>query len=546
MAEVTTFADFIMESDARVEAIRAKYIEGMTKAFAGTFTMTSPDLIRQWNLGFDKIVQIDPTPNKIYLQWLVTGYVRSMTNHDYSDRHFEDERKIRNALTLYDKFKNRIVGPVVVGPYEKPHLIKNPADIYQFQHYHDLIKVMEMFEGEKTNNELKRDEIARWKAQITTVYDGPDGKIYIPHSEEASRFLGRGTKWCTAYTDIPTYFNTYNKQGPLYVLVTPQGKKFQVHLETSQWMDDGDRNAKVEIGKLPLYKHLSKIFDEVYIDLLRTGNMRAYDHYRDVGLSPEAEKVALERLNSLYDIVSPDQYIEDRWASNAGFSGVARELYYYLGPLLIHTHELKEAMQRRAILLIRAGLTKEVLEATGNRANGMEATSVVISAMKARFVRLVQDFNIPWDSKGYQPTFRESSLAELYVTLPVFFRRVGVDVKPLFEKRMIALAEMGRTKEIDAALRERVFDITPDFRRALANRAAVVYQQMVSDTSSKAIDGNHELHLIYGMGVLDEEFLKFIESILYVLDESSGIVIVTTRFWFFKFVDVILYPIPVK
>ena len=90
------------------------------------------------------------------------------------------------------------------------------------------------------------------QGKADTVYEDGDVKVVIPRDQAAACAYGRQTRWCTAATKGANYFEQYNKDGPLYILLpkspdTP-GEKYQLHFPTSSYMDKDD--DPVDIGDL--------------------------------------------------------------------------------------------------------------------------------------------------------------------------------------------------------------------------------------------------------------------------------------------------------
>lgn len=85
-----------------------------------------------------------------------------------------------------------------------------------------------------------RNEKNKLKEDVEKVFETPNVLIVHPLTQEASCIYGAGTKWCTA-ADKDNEFNEYNKQGPLYIVINKlNNKKYQLHFETSQFMDAKD------------------------------------------------------------------------------------------------------------------------------------------------------------------------------------------------------------------------------------------------------------------------------------------------------------------
>lgn len=202
-----TYQQYLTEN--RVDVLEKKYHDAIQNWIA-----THP----YWRLyrnssvqyAFSRLVGTDPTPNKIYLDWIIRVVINS-------ERGFQDLNAIHSDLVDFDRVKR--------------FMPTAERDINKHKKYHDLrIALIPYFKIESKRS-IEKNEIAKWKKQIETVYDGPEGKVLIPWSYEASKFLGRGTKWCTAMESTREYYDHYTNHGghPLWVFVDPDGTKWQYH-----------------------------------------------------------------------------------------------------------------------------------------------------------------------------------------------------------------------------------------------------------------------------------------------------------------------------
>ena len=179
----------------------------------------------------------DPTPNKKYLDWILRQYSRK-------DFRQEDIIRVENALIGFERYK--------------AHLAQK--DINHYHHLADLEDAVEAVNGTKS----KREEIKIVKHDgADKIFDEDGVKVYKIKTEEAAKFYGAGTKWCTA-ADKNCRFNYYNKRGPLYVVFCKdlEGKpaKYQFHFEDNQFMNEKDRDIDLSklVKKNPALKEISE------------------------------------------------------------------------------------------------------------------------------------------------------------------------------------------------------------------------------------------------------------------------------------------------
>jgi DNA-dependent RNA polymerase auxiliary subunit epsilon len=177
------------------------------------------------NQIIQKFINADPTPNKKYVQWMLRTYLNS------GIRYLEDLSRTNAALILFDKNKVRL-------PVEQ-------RDINKIKSLSDLETLVEAFEKIKSGKEIKKEISANIKSQTKMIYNGPEGKILVPLTQEASMFWGQGTKWCTA-ANKDNYFDNYNKNGHLYIILINNGEKYQFHLYSEQLMDVRDAGINFE------------------------------------------------------------------------------------------------------------------------------------------------------------------------------------------------------------------------------------------------------------------------------------------------------------
>jgi len=117
-----------------------------------------------------------------------------------------------------------------------------------------------------SSNKKRTADNIRARAESLIVRED-DYFIVIPKTEFASCFWGRNTEWCTASTKSENYFDHYNEDGPIYICITPDNKKYQFHIN-SEPMDENDE----EIFNVtdPVLVKLCKIncnYQNIHIDL---------------------------------------------------------------------------------------------------------------------------------------------------------------------------------------------------------------------------------------------------------------------------------------
>jgi hypothetical protein len=174
---------------------------------------------------FDELMEYDPTPKKVYLQWLINQAAKDLILSSGLE-------KIKNALIVYDKHKRKF----------------EHTDINKYISWEDLVDESQIHSGSQSGKEEKKNLHNKAKDESTEIYKGSMGSIYVPKTEYASCMLGRGTKWCTT-GNKDNKFGIYNKLGPLYIIQTRDNKKYQLHIETDECVDELDNEIEASTLK---------------------------------------------------------------------------------------------------------------------------------------------------------------------------------------------------------------------------------------------------------------------------------------------------------
>ena len=166
----------------------------------------------------DHLSTFDPSKKKLYTQWLLKQYMTKKLK-------FEDLYKTKEDLTTFDKFKNKLPNKDI-NKYDPATLYDATKDINQ---------------EEPTSKRQEKQQIKTEGAEV--IAKGPDATLLKLKTEEAACYYGKGTRWCTAATGSSNMFDYYNKQAPIYVLLGNDGRKFQIHFESEQYMDEEDNEV---------------------------------------------------------------------------------------------------------------------------------------------------------------------------------------------------------------------------------------------------------------------------------------------------------------
>ena len=175
---------------------------------------------------FRQIVLADPTtltdpqglPKKMgnYCKWLLALYSKNALK-------LEDLYKATDYLQVFTK-------NIAALPMQS----RNIASIKTLP---ELFVLIEPYIGKKSKGETER-EIKSEGAD--KVYQDGKWTIIRLKTEEAAKYYGKGTQWCTA-GDEDNRFDDYSSQGDIFVVMDrPGNRKYQIHFATAQFMDETD------------------------------------------------------------------------------------------------------------------------------------------------------------------------------------------------------------------------------------------------------------------------------------------------------------------
>ncbi|MGZ8924324.1 MAG: hypothetical protein ACXW2E_00440 [Nitrososphaeraceae archaeon] len=156
-----------------------------------------------------------------YIVWIAKRYI----NKEFKIT--EDLNRLKLDLTEFDRVKNQLT-------------IK---DINQYKNVRQLYNALEPFADKEvvSNSQLERNIK---EGGAIKVFEDSSGSVYKILTKEAACLFGKGTRWCTATTNGLNYFDDYNDNGPLYVIITkPDNEKYQFHFPSGQFMDSSDSSV---------------------------------------------------------------------------------------------------------------------------------------------------------------------------------------------------------------------------------------------------------------------------------------------------------------
>lgn len=183
----------------------------------------------------------DPSPQKKHVQ----NIARIYNNNGVSS--FEDiASRLGPALATHHELSNRKIIP------------QEHRDAGKFKTIHEVEDVVDLHKHKLSKNQEDKDYSRQMHSPMhATVTEHDDFTHIIPHTEEAAKFHGRGTRWCTS-AEKNSMFSHYNKDARLHIYnpknPTYPGEKYQAHHVAIDYGNDD--------SKLPDSPDDSQIMDE--------------------------------------------------------------------------------------------------------------------------------------------------------------------------------------------------------------------------------------------------------------------------------------------
>jgi len=156
---------------------------------------------------------------------------------------------------------------------KKTKRYKGQKDIGQIKTISDLYDNVKDYKISK--DELTKTKAERLRDDVEKVYEDDKWRILVPKSKEASCHYGGGdTRWCTA-SKSSNYYDHYNKQGPLYMMMykedagksPSENRSHQFHFESNSFYNAEDRS--IELGPFfATYPELKPFFKEKFAKFL--------------------------------------------------------------------------------------------------------------------------------------------------------------------------------------------------------------------------------------------------------------------------------------
>jgi hypothetical protein len=236
--------------EARIDFLRGKFIPQITAAVA-KHAIEIPEPLHNL-IGatgeetaakiFDYVATCDPDPQKKSLQWLLTLLMKGGFL-------LEDGAKAFDYLKTFSQVRTQL--PANARDINR---IKTLADLYV------LIEPLKDKAPVVSNRQAAKSIDQEMTEQSRILLNNAQYKVLIPLTKQASCYFGVNTQWCTAATASTNYFDSYNNQGPLFIILEKAtNTRWQFQPATRSFMDEADRPIDL---KLFLQNHpdIAKLF----------------------------------------------------------------------------------------------------------------------------------------------------------------------------------------------------------------------------------------------------------------------------------------------
>lgn len=234
----------------------------------------------------EKVGEIDPTQKGVYMPWIARLAIMKP-----QENRAEDLDRLGDDLKAFEANKARIAN----------------KDINQYKSFQELYDVIAplLAPREKTKDELAKEKEAaaleRVKADIITVYQGPEGWIRVPKTEDASKFLGQNTRWCTA-SNKSCMFQHYAKDDNLFVIYDKASRqRLQLHIDSNQLAKENDSNIGIESTPEWAREHILDFYKKNNPTLTLKQIMKLKD-WTDENLAAGTDHEALINLMKQYGV----------------------------------------------------------------------------------------------------------------------------------------------------------------------------------------------------------------------------------------------------
>lgn len=248
---------------------------------------------------FSEMISVDPTSNKIYVQWMLnmfTRFMKDVKTQPYGIRLVgEDLPQAEMYLKLFeDNKRKKKFKDLCLGSYSLKG-VADPTDINQYKSLAQLFDAVDPF-IERDPSVIERT-IMKYVDMGKALIPVKDRKftVYIPLTVEASVVFSKYANWCTAregnsmfksYTE--NYKTPDGKKSKLYVIINNKffsgesDEIFQIHFETNQLKDrKNSQNVSIFENVISESEGVANYFKEELVDMAKKKKTIKQNTYLD-------------------------------------------------------------------------------------------------------------------------------------------------------------------------------------------------------------------------------------------------------------------------
>lgn len=217
---------------------------------------------------------------------------------DMRSTHFED-------LAWFDQNKHRL-------PADK-------RDINQYKSINDFSWRIDSFRDNLDFQDKENPKLDKVKGEYEKIYSSEHGDMYWVKDEEASCYIGQGTRWCTASTESTNYFSEYNAKGPLLIINFKKPTLVATNQQAWQGVDDlGDLTGSTQkVNRVQMNLRYGAGLGEIMQGITSQG----------VGFKPEEWEDRLTKLPYGTSIKGVSQFAKGDNKQNGGYSYYDKFMY---------------------------------------------------------------------------------------------------------------------------------------------------------------------------------------------------------------------------
>ena len=237
---------------------------------------------------FNKLIEIDPSKTKKYLNWICKEYLKGRELNRLKDVIYQFDLKVNKGL------------------------IKN-KDIYYYKNIEELEDIIEK-SPDKSKVDIKK-QIK--KTEVNIVLDNDYYFIVEPLTWEASKIYGKGTKWCTASEVSNTSWisDVINKNARIFYVrnkklnIDNPEYKIAIHVPISCF----DKNKKVDYNKIPCTLwdandkateyNLQEVANKFGIDINKISNIKFVDLNTKEGIKEWLDLMEIKNYKVNEDLI---------------------------------------------------------------------------------------------------------------------------------------------------------------------------------------------------------------------------------------------------